>query len=249
MDGLGTMKPSGEAELDDYAKRQQQFKLFQESLPKVNVVAYEMLLDEIVPLCMRVEKDLKDDSDVLKGFEGLDLADMKIASSHKLIEELQKADTETRDSVYLRLNGIGFNIGVKLTELLIFSNNPNLHFDSMDLLAVMKFICREVWIQVYGKQINNLKTNHRGTFYLFDYEFPPIQHMSLEGEASQVELDMVKPYLQIPCGLIRGVLASLGFEGEAVTVGVSYVDLPSDRLPLSIMFPRGVSFNVHVANK
>jgi hypothetical protein len=30
-----------------------------------------------------------------------------------------------------------------------------------DTLDVMKFICKDIWIMVFKKQIDNLKTNHR----------------------------------------------------------------------------------------
>jgi hypothetical protein len=44
----------------------------------------------------------------------------------------------------------------------------------------MKFICKELWVLLFKKQIDNLKTNHRGTYVLQDNQFPWISHMSVE---------------------------------------------------------------------
>lgn len=249
---------------NEHVKSQQQFRLFEESLPKVSIVGYQMLINELVPLCIRVEKDLRgsDNSkrksmsvncgneDELTGcMKNLEITGKQFEAAHKLIQQFQDADSATHSCVYLRLSQIGYQIGVKLTELLIFSNNPSLNSDSMSFLAVVKFICRDVWLQLYAKQINNLKTNHRGTFYLFDYEYQPIQQFSLEGELSQKELKLMEPYLEMPCGVIRGVLASFGFKDDQVSVSVSFVDLPSDKKVVSGKFPKGVNFNVQMLTK
>ena len=46
--------------LTEQEKKQQQFRLFQESLPKVSQLAFQMLLNEIVPQAMAVENELND---------------------------------------------------------------------------------------------------------------------------------------------------------------------------------------------
>ena len=30
-----------------------------------------------------------------------------------------------------------------------------------EVLDVMKFVCKELWVEVFGKSIDNLRTNHR----------------------------------------------------------------------------------------
>ncbi|AET40179.1 Trs33p Ecym_5425 [Eremothecium cymbalariae DBVPG len=263
----GNNKSGSEPQLDEHTKLQHQFKLFQESLPKVSIVAYQLLLNELVPLSVSIENNIQDmtssievsdedtstetetetECELSEQLERMKIEEAALQPSHKLIQELYEANDSKRDHIYERLSQIGFQIGSKLTELLIYNNNPNLHFESMDLLAVMKFICRDVWKQLFGKQIDNLKTNHRGTFYLFDYDYQPIQDFSLDGEISEKELQMVEPYLEIPCGIIKGILASLGFKGDdQVDVTVSFVDIPKDRVVSPNQFSKGINFNVQV---
>lgn len=253
------MEANTQPELTEQQRLQQQFQLFQESLPKVSVVPYQLLLNQIVPLSVSIQNNLDTSSnettdeeisteDLAKSVEqNLTMNPKLMAPSHRLIGELYTSQNDKRQQILNRLSSIGFQIGNKLTELLIFSNNPNLHFDKMDLLTVMKFICRDVWRQLFGKQIDNLKTNHRGTFYLFDYEYKPIQDFALDEQSTDKELEMVEPYLEIPCGVIRGVLASLGFQREdQVTCHATFVDLPPTKSGSFSCFPKGVSFNVQI---
>ena len=46
-------------------------------------------------------------------------------------------------------------------------------------LDMIKFICKDLWLLVFRKQIDNLKTNHRGTFVLTDSRFQPLSRMSV----------------------------------------------------------------------
>ncbi|KAH8921456.1 hypothetical protein BT69DRAFT_331994 [Atractiella rhizophila] len=38
-------------------------------------------------------------------------------------------------------------------------------------LEIIKFVCKDLWITLYGKQIDNLRTNHRGVWVLQDNRF------------------------------------------------------------------------------
>ncbi|CCD23465.1 Trs33p NDAI_0B04310 [Naumovozyma dairenensis CBS 421] len=255
----------------DQERIQHQFQLFQESLPKVSHHVYEMLLNEIIPMTVSVENQLEmiASEDTSKGdlkevpIEKLALEDKEIKEeksdristnyntngplyqSHKMLWELSEMEDEEKcNNISERLRNIGFQLGKKLSELLVFTNNPNLKFKGMDLLMVMKFICRDVWKQIFGKQIDNLKTNHRGTFYLIDYEYRPIQSFSLSETASKMELKLAEPFFELPLGIIKGVLASLGYFPDDVICLASFIDRPPDRAKNA--FSKGVSFHIQV---
>ncbi|THG15436.1 hypothetical protein TEA_020915 [Camellia sinensis var. sinensis] len=92
-----------------------------------------------------------------------------------------------------------------------------------DHLEAIKFICKDFWTELFKKQIDNLKTNHRGTFVLQDNQFNWLSHMSIE-PSSQNSGSVQDPstmaeskaaqatgmYLYFPCGIIRGALSNLG---------------------------------------
>lgn len=117
----------------------------------------------------------------------------------------------------------------------------------MDLLTIMKFVCRDVWKQLFGKQIDNLKTNHRGTFYLLDYNYRPIESFSLDADNLDREKALIEPYLEIPCGVIEGVLASLGFQKEGQVECQATIVAAPDSRPASLgTVPKAISFSVQV---
>ncbi|SCU95844.1 LANO_0E11584g1_1 [Lachancea nothofagi CBS 11611] len=243
-------------EMSEHQRQQLQFQLFQESLPKVNEMVYWMLLNETVPLAISVENNLSKSStsepEASQSLEReldskLTLSPTNDLPSHKLLQQYLTADEEKQAKIKQRLSNTGFLLGQKLSQLLIFSNNPNISFKNMDLLTVMKFVCRDVWRQMYGKQIDNLKTNHRGTFYLLDYNYKPIESFALEENLSAQEHTLIEPYLEIPCGVIRGVLESLGFQEEGqVVCNATIVEPPESSGTTITGTPPAISFNVQV---
>ena len=102
-------------------------------------------------------------------------------------------------------------------------------------MDVIKFVCKEFWLEVFGKQVDNLKTNHRGVFVLHDNCFRWLRNASREpgGEgggsgasgaaAGGGEDQALAEYLLLPCGVLRGALACLGFP---CTVSVDASTLP-----------------------
>lgn len=244
---------------------QHQFQLFEESLRKVNRLVFQMLINEIIPLSMGLEKKLEKANndelsdklskmEVTEGEESLSTVapiynTKDIIPSNQLIHELSELKDEDKyNKVMDRVRNIGYQVGNKLSELLIFTNNPNLQFKEMDLLLIMKFICRDVWKQLYGKQIDNLKTNHRGTFYLIDYDYQPIREFCIEENALKKELKLVEPFLEFPVGIIKGVLASLGYSKEQVICLATFIDRPNNDIP-DTTFAKGISFHVQITTQ
>merc|ERR1712093_483350 len=90
-----------------------------------------------------------------------------------------------------------------------------------DTLDVIKFLCKDLWMLVFRKQIDNLKTNHRGVYVLTDNSFRPFARMSTEAGGQAVV--RAQPFLWFPCGIIRGALASMGINA---TVQAETSELP-----------------------
>ncbi|KAK5278501.1 hypothetical protein LTR20_001192 [Exophiala xenobiotica] len=122
-----------------------------------------------------------------------------------------------RDSVYVRLERLGFRVGEGLSER--FSRDRPRFTDQLD---VIKFLCKDVWTVVFKKQIDNLKTNHRGVFVLTDSKFRPFARMSMTTHTEAIV--RAQPHLYFPCGIIRGVLSSLGIKA---TVQAETTELPT----------------------
>ncbi|TVY81765.1 Trafficking protein particle complex subunit 6B [Lachnellula suecica] len=154
-------------------------------------------------------------------------------------------EQEERDAVFFRLEGLGYRVGQGLVER--FSRDRPRFTDTLD---VIKFLCKDLWMLVFRKQIDNLKTNHRdtkrgygdgrmgggegkgkgmgiwaderqGVYVLTDNNFRPFARMSTE--AGGMAVVRAQPFLWFPCGIIRGALASMGINA---TVQAETSELP-----------------------
>ncbi|KAK6460955.1 transport protein particle 33 kDa subunit [Scheffersomyces coipomensis] len=134
------------------------------------------------------------------------------------------------DEVTLRIESYGYNLGIKLAEILLYKSNNN-GTKIVDILDIMKFVCRDVWKCLYNKQMDNLRTNHRGTFVLVDSNYKLISNLN-SAKGINDTLSKSKVYLWLPCGIIRGILSNFGIESN-VTAEIT-------------QFP-AVTFNIHTS--
>nr|ACU14618.1 unknown [Glycine max] len=118
-----------------------------------------------------------------------------------------------------RIEAIGYQVGHQLSERYTMER-PRF----TDHLEAIKFICKDFWSELFKKQIDNLKTNHRGTFVLQDNKFRWLARMSIDPSTDNVSPleDITSPtaeskaaqamsmHLYFPCGIIRGALSNLG---------------------------------------
>lgn len=131
-----------------------------------------------------------------------------------LVTDLGSETDNNEDDVYYRIEGYGYRVGRGLAE--IFTRDRARFTEKQTELDIMKFICKELWPILYKKQIDNLKTNHRGTFVLIDNNFKYCQRMATnEGTAETIK--RATPYLWFPVGMLRGVLAALGTDNARVS--------------------------------
>ncbi|KAK3710621.1 hypothetical protein LTR37_010249 [Vermiconidia calcicola] len=118
---------------------------------------------------------------------------------------------QTREAMFWRLDSLGYRVGQGLVER--FSTGKPRPQTPLDAI---KFICKDLWTLVFRKQIDNLKTNHRGIFVLTDNRFQALSRMSVDRRAGKevVEEGLLRAgmYLYFPSGVIRGALAGLGIE-------------------------------------
>ncbi|TPX31079.1 hypothetical protein SmJEL517_g05520 [Synchytrium microbalum] len=124
-----------------------------------------------------------------------------------MVETFHQSPSEIendREAVYFKLESIGYRVGLAMAER--FTKDRPRFIDNLD---AVKFICKDFWIAIFKKQIDNLKTNHRGVYVLSDNNFRWFSRMSTDGTGVDASRQAF-PYLAFPCGLIRGALANLG---------------------------------------
>ncbi|KAJ1662639.1 hypothetical protein IW140_001058 [Coemansia sp. RSA 1813] len=113
-------------------------------------------------------------------------------------------DKELMEQVYVKLEMVGFRVGRRLAERFAPLNRR-----LTDTLDVVKFVCKDVWVMLFNRQIDNLKTNHRGVYVLQDNKFKWFLRMS-GNSGGAAAAKRAQPYIWLPCGIIRGILDSFG---------------------------------------
>ncbi|RDW70312.1 trafficking protein particle complex subunit 6B [Coleophoma crateriformis] len=164
----------------------------------LNSSCLDLLMIELVPMAYRITSP----------------ASTQEAGAGAAIPKLD--EDEERDAVFYRLEMLGYRVGQGLVER--FSKDRPKFTDTLD---VIKFLCKDLWMLVFRKQIDNLKTNHRGVYVLTDNSFRPFARMSTEAGGQAVV--KAQPFLWFPCGIIRGALASMGINA---TVQAETSELP-----------------------
>ncbi|KAL8817862.1 MAG: hypothetical protein Q9223_003381 [Gallowayella weberi] len=163
----------------------------------LNSSCFDLLLIEMVPLAYNMAGEAVATRDGGNRNQPVD-------------EEMQ------REAVFQRLDGLGYRVGQGLVER--FSRDRPRFTDALDMI---KFLCKDIWTLVFRKQIDNLKTNHRGVYVLTDNTFRPFARMSMSSPTEA--LVRAQPFLWFPCGVIRGALASMGINA---TVQAETAELP-----------------------
>ncbi|KAK2731958.1 Trafficking protein particle complex subunit 33 [Myotisia sp. PD_48] len=184
----------------------------------LNSSCLDLLLIELVPMAERIIRQLEapDSSTESSSSPQNDAIPEKEKDKEKP-SIVGMDDEEFREATYFRLEALGYRVGLGLVER--FSRDRPLFADNLD---VIKFICKDLWTILFRKQVDNLKTNHRGVYVLTDNTFRPFIRMSMAVRSEAIS--RAQTYLWFPCGILRGALAGVGIDA---TVQAESLDLPS----------------------
>ncbi|KAI0406605.1 BET3 family protein [Xylaria palmicola] len=206
----------------------------------VGTSCLDFLLIELVPMAFRITNELEEAGDGDGGGSGGNHNNNNSSSNEESGSVSTSAGTtgtapsaaaagaaaagrkgkldedEEREAVFFRLEGLGYRVGLGLVER--FSRDRPRFTDTLDAI---KFVCKDLWMLVFKKQVDNLKTNHRGVYVLTDHAFRPLARMSTDAGGQAVV--RAQPFLWFPCGILRGALAAMGI---SATVQAETSELP-----------------------
>ncbi|OVF11360.1 putative trafficking protein particle complex subunit [Clavispora lusitaniae] len=200
-----------------------------DSSSKVNAVCLDLLLQEVIPTSVRVSSRLSDSSAAPEQNTTITTPLSSVPNDLPGSVAVFSAENLASDDVALRIDAIGFSLGLRLTEVLMYKAPTQTKAD--DILDIMKFVCRDVWRCLYGKQMDNLRTNHRGTFVLVDNNHRLVARLSSAAGTSDTNAK-ANVFLWFPCGIIRGILSSFGIS--------AYITAECSQLP-------AVTFNIQTS--
>ncbi|ANZ76482.1 BA75_03398T0 [Komagataella pastoris] len=181
---------------------------------------------------MPLEYDLLSNNTINKSCLEYLLIETASMSHEATLQVCDNENTEDHEQARILSEGslteeIGYNIGLKLVDYLLYlqkeknaTGTPK--FDQV--VNIMKFVCKNVWESLFGRQIDNLRTNHRGTYVLVDRSFTMISRLDSPQGVQDTLNQTRKHYLWYPCGIIRGLLDSLDIDS---TVQAEVTEFPS----------------------
>ncbi|XP_078517065.1 trafficking protein particle complex subunit 6A isoform X2 [Lissotriton helveticus] len=135
----------------------------------------------------------------------------------------QRLDEQEPTKCLAVLEGMGFRVGQGLIERLT-KDTPTFK----DELEILKFICKDLWTNIFKKQIDNLRTNHQGTYVLQDNRF----HLLTQLSSSKQYLEEAPKFLAYTCGLVKGALSNLGINS---TVTAEVPVMPACKFQVMIL--------------
>lgn len=126
----------------------------------VNMSCFDLLLIELVPLAERMAREYESSLDrpslVNRPSKAANAASTAGGAATYTAGDGLPETTLFKETVHYRLESLGYRVGLGLTER--FSRDRPRFTDQLD---VIKFLCKDLWMVVFKKQIDNLKTNHR----------------------------------------------------------------------------------------
>jgi trafficking protein particle complex subunit 6 len=130
----------------------------------LNMSCFDLLLIELVPLAERMAREYEASLDkpslVNRTSKALNNVSTTAGGGANIAAALAgdgQPETELfKETIFYRLETLGYRVGLGLSER--FSRDRPRFTDQLD---VIKFLCKDLWLVVFKKQIDNLKTNHR----------------------------------------------------------------------------------------
>ena len=151
---------------------------------------------------------------------------------------LKKTNIDSKQKL-IEIEEIGNHLGERIANHL--QNNNSLtgtnSSTKMEVDDVMKFLGRDVWLFLFGKQIAKLQTNRKGTF-LIDVEELKFHH-SLISEKTPLQEEILENILAFVSGIIKGVLGAFNIECN-VTAGFKSQVIVANLLSMSLAPLNGI---------
>eukprot|EP00842_Homolaphlyctis_polyrhiza_P005396 jgi/Hompol1/5858/HPOL_001112-RA len=126
---------------------------------------------------------------------------MEVVSAQR---RLFNSETDS-EAAYTKMELLGYRVGLSMAER---ASKDRARF--ADTLDIIKFVCKEMWILIFKKQVDNLKTNNRGVYVITDNSFRLLSRMASDSLSGDAAKTVVNDHLGFACGLIRGALANFG---------------------------------------
>ncbi|XP_063931652.1 trafficking protein particle complex subunit 6b-like [Zophobas morio] len=117
--------------------------------------------------------------------------------------------SNSKEQSKLKIEKLGFWVGCVVAHRI----SKNLTSLKLSSLEVMKILCKDFWLRLFNKQVDNLRTNHRGIFIIHESQFRPLLLL----HDFFKDPDRLTELLLLHTGLIKGFLHAFNLEAAVST--------------------------------
>ena len=135
--------------------------------------------------------------------------------THTYMNTLYMNDSKDMNDKAYELEKLGETLGRNINERVSVDLLEKLVKDKekQDIknLEYIKFLCKEFWIYVFGKAIDRLQTNHKGTFFMTDSNFKFLTRINGKKDETKAYLNFTMKFVK---ALIKGALIAFSLDSE-----------------------------------
>lgn len=125
-----------------------------------------------------------------------------------LLESLRGFSKEELAEKRQVMKEMGMSVGERITSFIVKE-----HVWVKENNSFMRFICKELWMYLFGRYIGRLQANTKGVYIMYDYKFHWFQGLDMK---DSVDHDCIEKYCNLSlswvCGVLKGVLKAMGKE-------------------------------------
>lgn len=134
---------------------------------------------------------------------------------HSYLNNLYQNDAKDMNDKVFSIEKIGENLGRNINERISMDLLEKLVRDKekqeIKNLEYIKFLCKEFWIYVFGKNVDRLQTNHKGTFFLTDSSFRFFTRLNAKRDDTKQYLLFCMKFIK---ALLKGALMAFSLDAE-----------------------------------
>ena len=123
-----------------------------------------------------------------------------------LLESLRSFTKEELAEKRAVMKEMGMSVGERVVGFIVKE-----HTWMKDNNSLMRFVCKELWMYLFGRYIGRLQSNNRGVYIMFDYKFHWFQGLDM---TDNIDRGSIENYCNLAlswvCGVLKGALNGIG---------------------------------------
>lgn len=123
-----------------------------------------------------------------------------------LLESLRTFSKEELADKRAVMKEMGLGVGERVIGFIVKE-----HVWMKENNSLMRFVCKELWMYLFGRYIGRLQSNNKGVYIMYDYKFHWFQGLDM---ADNIDRDCIEKYcilaLSWVCGVLKGALKGIG---------------------------------------